>query len=150
MKLMFWMMGAALCLAPSQFAWAQSPAPKLTCDQVKLISNGLVPYCEMREVSLPFTGSLAVKTGGSGNISIETWDGADVLVRAQVETAALNENLAKALTPLVIVDTSDGNVLGKGPALNEEQVWTLNFEIYVPRATALTVSTLCGRSTSRR
>jgi DUF4097 and DUF4098 domain-containing protein YvlB len=133
-----------LILCAAVAAWGQTPAPKLTCAGPPPVQNGLFPYCEMRETSVPFSGSVAVTTGGSGNVSVQRWDGADVLVRAQVRTAAESTSLAAALATTVILDTSNGNVTGSGPSSNDHQSWSLSLEIYVPRKLGLSVTTLNG------
>ena len=135
----------ALCLAVvSPLAWGQAPPSKLNCDQPWYVANGLVPYCEMRGLSIPVGTSLAIRVRGSGSITVESWTGPDVLVRAQVETAAENEALAQGVAAQVIVDISAGNILGSGPATNTDQTWALNLEVFVPQALALNLNTLNG------
>jgi DUF4097 and DUF4098 domain-containing protein YvlB len=133
-----------LLICAAVAAWGQPPAPQLSCDGPWPVQDGLFPYCEMRETSVPFSGSLAVTTGGSGNVSVQSWDGADVLVRVQVRTAAESTSLAAVLAAMVTLDTSDGNLTGSGPASNAHQTWSLSLEIYVPRKLGLSVTTLNG------
>ncbi|HTP34011.1 MAG TPA: hypothetical protein VMJ75_17650 [Candidatus Acidoferrales bacterium] len=136
---------ATLCLMAScPLAWGQAPPSKLNCNQPWFVANGLVPYCELRETSIPVGSSLAVRVRGSGSITVQSWTGPDVLVREQVETAAENEALAQAVAAQVTVDTSTGNILGGGPTTNIDQTWSLNLEVFVPQAPALDLNTLNG------
>jgi DUF4097 and DUF4098 domain-containing protein YvlB len=125
-------------------AWGQAPAPKLNCDGPLSLKDDLFPYCEMRETSVPFSGSLAVTTGGSGDVSVQSWEGGDVLVRARVLTAAPTTALAVMVAATVTIETSDGNVTGSGPPSNNHQAWSLSLEIYVPRKLSLSATTLNG------
>jgi DUF4097 and DUF4098 domain-containing protein YvlB len=133
-----------LMMCAAVAAWGQAPPPKLTCDGPLSVNDGLFPYCEMRETSVPFTGSVAVTTGGSGDVVVQSWDGTDVLVRIQVRTAAESTSLAAVLAAMVTLDTSDGNLTGSGPASNDRQTWSLSLEIYVPHKLGLSVTTLNG------
>ena len=122
---------------------AQEPVGKLNCNQTRFFVSGLVPYCEMREISIPFAGSLSAQTL-NGNISVAPWDGQDVVVRAQVLTAGANQLPAEALAALVTVDTTGGIVVGRGPSTSGPQNWSLNFEIYVPPSAGLSLTTVNG------
>jgi hypothetical protein len=133
-----------LLICAAVAAWGQAPAPKLTCDGPLPVDNGLFPYCEMREASVPFSGSVAVTTGGSGDVTVQPWDGADVLVRAKVLTAAETTSLAAMVAAMVNLSTSDGNVTGSGPASDGHRTWSLSLEIYVPRKLGLSATTLNG------
>jgi DUF4097 and DUF4098 domain-containing protein YvlB len=133
-----------LMMCAAVAAWGQAPPPKLTCDGPLPVNDGLFPYCEMRETSAPFTGSLAVNTGGSGDVLVQSWDGADVLVRSRVLTAAETTSLAVMVAAMVNLNTADGKVTGNGPASNAHQTWSLGLEIYVPRKLDLSVTTLNG------
>jgi len=137
----FVLITAVFLAAPT--ARGQAPVFQLNCDQTRFFVSGLVPYCEIRDMAIPYGGSLGVKTV-NGNISVLPWDGQDVLVHAQVMTAAENESLAAGLAALVTVDTSSGNVLGGGPSTNEQRQWSLSLEIYVPAQAAPSLTTVNG------
>ena len=138
---------AAMSLtAAAPCGWGQAPSPILNCKQTRLYVNGLVPYCEIRQMAVPLNESLTVETV-NGNILVQPWDGQDALVRAQVQTAAANESLADGLAALVTVQTSTGNVTGKGPSTSGRETWSLSFEIYLPARAALSVTTVNGNLT---
>jgi DUF4097 and DUF4098 domain-containing protein YvlB len=133
-----------LLICAAVAAWGQAPPPKLTCDGPLPVNDGLVPYCEMRETSVAFSGSVAVNTGGSGEVLVQSWDGADILVRSKVLTDGETMSLAVMLAAIVGIDTSDGNVTGTGPSSEGHRNWSLSLEIYVPRKLGLSVTTLNG------
>ena len=143
MKHTIFLLTAIFLVGAGAPASGQAPAPKLNCGQTRFFGNGLVPYCEIREMSLPLGGLFTAKTI-NGNITVQPWDGPDVLVRAQVLTAAENEWLAAGLAALVTVDTTSGNALGHGPSTDGHQQWSLNFEIYVPPQAAVSLITVNG------
>lgn len=133
-----------LLICAAVAAWGQAPAPKLNCDAPLPVNGGMVAYCEMRETSVAFSGSVAVNTGGSGDVTVQSWDGANILVRSKVLTDAETMSLAAMLAAMVSIDTSDGNVTGTGPSSEGHRSWSLSLEIYVPRKLGLSVKTLNG------
>jgi DUF4097 and DUF4098 domain-containing protein YvlB len=133
-----------LCLAAvSPTLRGQSPVSKLNCSQPGLVVNGLVSFCQLREVTFPSAGSLTVDTT-NGSVAVETWDGPGILVRTKVQTAAGSEYLAEALAGQVVVDTSSRNVVVTGPSTNTHQTWSAKLEIFVPPATAVTITSVNG------
>jgi hypothetical protein len=133
-----------LCLAAvSPTLRGQSPVSKLNCSQPGMFVDDLVTFCQLREVTLPSAGSFTVDTV-NGGVSVETWDGPGILVRAKVQTAAAGGYLAEALASQVVVDTSTGNVVATGPSTNARQTWSVRLEIYVPAATGVAITTVNG------
>jgi len=117
-----------LCLAAvSPAVRGQSPVSKLNCNQPGLFVDDLVTFCQLREVTLPSADSFTVDAV-NGGVSVETWDGPGILVRAKVQTAAADGYLAEALASQVVVDTSTGNVVVTGPSTNAHQ----NFPVQIP------------------
>jgi hypothetical protein len=132
-----------LCLAVSPGAWGQAPPSKLNCNQAGLVVNGMVSFCEIQEASLPPSANFTVSVT-NGSVSVATWDGPGILVRAKVQTAADSYFLAEALAGQVVVDTSTGNLVVTGPSTNSRQSWSARLEIYVPAATGVAVTTVNG------
>jgi hypothetical protein len=136
-----------LCLAAvSPTVRGQSPVSKLNCNQPGLVVNDLVTFCQLREVALPPAGAFTVDTV-NGSVSVQTWDGPGILVRAKVQTAADDCFLAEALAGQVVVDTSTGNVVATGPSTNGRQTWSVRIEIYVPATTGVAITTVNGSIT---
>jgi hypothetical protein len=117
--------------------WGQARPSKVACPE-----SG-VSFCEVSLISLPATDSLSVNTVNS-NVSVETWGGAGILVRAEVRATAASKALAQEIADQVVVDASAGEVSVKGPSSNSGQSWSVKLEIDVPAATGLTISTVNG------
>jgi DUF4097 and DUF4098 domain-containing protein YvlB len=81
--------------------------------------------CEVREASLPATGSLVVDAGANGGIRVEGADIDEVRVRVRVETwegTAPDE---------VVIQSSNGGLETAGPRRGH---WSASFRIEVPRS----------------
>lgn len=114
-------------------ATAQTP---LLCDHQNQNS-----YCEIREITLPFSGSIDANTGGVGAITVQGWDNAWVFVRAHVTTSAEDEFQARLLSPSVEIDTSSNRIWASGPYGHS---WAVSFEVFLPRASGLELNTRVG------
>jgi DUF4097 and DUF4098 domain-containing protein YvlB len=134
---------AVLTLAAHAAAQTPPPAPILQCDQTGWHANGLENYCQIVEIPAPFGGSLAV-TATNGAIFVRGWDGSGVLVRVRIQTAAKTASDAQALAGQVTIDTSNSQVHASGPNSTPFQNWGVSYEIYLPHAADLTVTTANG------
>lgn len=114
-------------------------AQSLQCDQSVWRINGLATFCKMMEIPADFTGLIDVKSG-NGAITIRGWDDPGVLVRAQIQTAAGSPFDAAALADRIAIDVSGGHVQASGPQSTVHQNWSVNWEIFVPHATDLTLT----------
>jgi DUF4097 and DUF4098 domain-containing protein YvlB len=132
-----------MCLALAAFA--QTPAPELTCSGTAYYVNGLAPYCEIREASIPFAGGpLTVKIEGSGSVTVRPWDQPDVQVRAQVLAGAQTAPMAEVVAAQVSLDSASGAVIGRGPRTDNRQTWSVNLDIRIPRETGISIQTING------
>lgn len=97
-------------------------------------SNGdHVSFRDLREMTLPSTGSLTVDAGRNGGIVVRGSDRSDVLVRACVQSWGNTEEEAKAVVSDVKIATSP---VIKADGGNEEK-WSVSYEILAPRSTDL-------------
>lgn len=99
-------------------------------------SNGngdRVSFRELREMTLPASGSLAVDGGKNGGIKVKGSDRSDILVRACVQTWGTTDEAARAVASGIRISTS-GTV--RGDAANDEN-WGVSYEVLVPRSTDL-------------
>jgi hypothetical protein len=97
-------------------------------------SNGdKVSFKELREMTLPASGSLTVDGGKNGGIRVKGSERSDIVVRACVQTWGTTEEAARAVANGIKVST-DGIV--KADAA-DDQNWGVSYEILVPRATDL-------------
>ena len=68
----------------------KSPTPSLNCDHADH-NDRLVSHCEMREQTMVAGGRLTIDGLTNGGISVKGSTRSDILVRAQVRTAAPSE-----------------------------------------------------------
>jgi hypothetical protein len=98
-------------------------------------------YCEIRELNLPFSGAVDVRTGGVGAIAVKAWDNAYVLARVHVNTSAGDEWQARAIAAAVQIDTSSDRIWASGPS---GKSWAVSYEVFVPRECGLRLHTKVG------
>lgn len=104
-------------------------------------SNGdKVSFKELREMTMPASGSLSVDGGKNGGIKIKGSDRADILVRACVQSWGASEEAAREVASGIKISTG-GNV--KPEAAGDEH-WGVSYEIQVPRNTDLNLKTHNG------
>ena len=97
-------------------------------------SNGdKVSFRELREMTIPASGSLSVDGGKNGGINVKGADRSDVLVRACVQTWGISEEAARSVAGGITISTT-GTIKANAP---EEQGWGVSFQILVPRNTDL-------------
>ena len=123
---------------------AAAPQPKLQCESTKWVIDGLSSYCEMREVTAAFAGSIDVDSSPTGSVSIRGWDDASVLIRILVLSAAPDEGQANFLAHQVSVMESAGVIRSTGPSRTMDRQWSVSYEIFVPRGTDLTLNAEVG------
>lgn len=88
---------------------------------------------DVRELTLPASGSLAVDGNRNGGISVKGENRSDILVRACVQAWGTTEEVARALASGVRIATSPTL---KAEATGEEN-WSVSYQILVPRNTDL-------------
>ena len=112
--------------------------PSMTCEHQGGRSGG--HFCEIRESTVS-ASAVSVNGQQNGGISIKGADRSDILVRAMVQSQGQSDDEARATGAQVFVRTAGGAVQSDGPA---EKNWSVSYEIFVPRNTALTLSTRNG------
>ncbi len=127
---------AKLCAALLMPLAAATAQTSLLCDHQNRDS-----YCEIREMTLPFSGSIHADTGGVGAITVKGWDNAYVFVRAQVTTSAEDEYAARLISFSVEVDTSSNHIWASGPS---GKSWAVSYEVFVPHESGVTLNTRVG------
>ena len=93
-------------------------------------SNGdKVSVRDLREMTIPASGSLVVDGGKNGGIKVKGSERSDILVRACVQAWGTSEEAARSLASSIRISTT-GTVKADAP---EEQQWGVSYEILVPR-----------------
>lgn len=96
-------------------------------------NSGQVGFSELREMTVPATGSVTVDGGRNGGIRVRGENRGDILVRACVQTFAASDEAARALASNIKVETSPAIKAGGVP----EEGWAVSYEVLVPRNTDL-------------
>lgn len=134
-----------LLLARGLAATAQTtPAPTFTSTCQDQGFNHQKGFCETRDLAMPApTGQpLTVEAGANGSVSVKGWDGPDVRIRATVKAWADTEAQAQARVAAIKVSTA-GSVL-RASLPDEGQQAAVSYEVFVPRRTALALTTHNG------
>jgi hypothetical protein len=101
-------------------------------------------HCEIREFQVPVSGSsLAVDAAPNGGISVRGWDRNEISVRAKVTANAATQQEADALAADVRVLANGGRIHSEGRRVDEGG-WSVSFEVTVPAALGLDLSTVNG------
>src|SRR5436190_24129990 len=69
----------------------------LNCRESWFDGDRLQNHCEIKEQTVPTGGTVNVDAGRNGGVSVKGWDRNEVLVRAQVQTAATSKEAAESL-----------------------------------------------------
>jgi hypothetical protein len=128
-------------------ALAQEPTPA-ECEENGRGRGRRVQVCDVRELTFPATGSLSIVDRTNGDIRVRAWDRNEVHVRALVRATARDPEVAREIAASVVI--SEGNRLrasrpeGRGNNGWSNESWTVDYDVQVPRETALTVSAING------
>jgi len=101
-------------------------------------------HCEIREQSLPATGSLKIDAGQNGGATVKGWLRSGILVRARVEASGDTAAAAAAVARQVSIDGSGGQVRALGPEPVNNSWWSVSYEIFVPQNSDLTLKAQNG------
>ncbi len=98
-------------------------------------SNGdKVSVSDLREMTVASTGSIRVDAGKNGGVSVKGEDRSDVLIRACVQAWGATEEAARAAASAVKIGTGS-EIKADGPSSDNQQQWSVSYQILVPRAT---------------
>jgi len=99
--------------------------------------------CEIRELTLPASGALAVDASPNGGISVTGEDRTDLQVRAVLQAWGRDDAEAERIASAVTI-RSDGALRADGPDNEGRSGWSVTFNVRAPRATDLTLETQNG------
>jgi DUF4097 and DUF4098 domain-containing protein YvlB len=113
---------------------AQNPAPQLSCKDDRSHNDRLIGHCEMKELTLGAPrGAIQIDPGINGGVTVKGWSRNEVLVRAQIQTAAETESEARAMAPQIRVESGAGQIRAEGPHMDRRHNWAVSYEIFLPR-----------------
>lgn len=106
--------------------------------------DGRESFCEVRETRIAAPSVLEVDGRENGGVSVEAWDGRDVLVRQQIQAWAPTRDEARSVAQAVRVSTSGGEIHADGPETGRRRGYSVSYKIYVPRRMDLRLTTNNG------
>jgi len=111
------------------------------CSSDNWSNNGdRVSFRDLREMTIPASGSLSVDGGRNGGIRVKGSERSDVVVRACIQTWGVNDEAAKAAASAIKISTA-GTI--KPDSAGEEN-WSVSYELLVPRSTDLNLKAQNG------
>jgi DUF4097 and DUF4098 domain-containing protein YvlB len=145
MKTLFSALALAIS-ALSATAQTTEPAFKSTCDNGASWGRGNSQkgFCETRDLTMsaPAGQPLKVSADPNGGITVHGWDGPNVRIRAKINTWSDTEAEAAARAKRITIGTANNTLRATLPA--QENNWSVSYEIFVPRTTALALNTVNG------
>ena len=117
---------------------------ELTCQDRGYSDWRQVHHCDIREQIATATGSIKADPGRNGGVTVKGWLRNDVLVRSKVDVWADSDADANALISQIRVDASNGTVSTTGPTDTGRGGWSVSYEIFVPRASAVDATAYNG------
>lgn len=142
------LLSALALLAASLGASAQTttePRFELSCEQGGWKNyKGLKNFCETRDLTMPATNgqALTVDGGPNGGITVRGWDGPNVRIRAKVQAWGSSEATAATRAHRIAIATQGNTLRAADP--DKDRDWSVSYEIFVPRTTALALNTTNG------
>ncbi len=112
---------------------SEKPRNKEFCSNDNWSNGDKVSFRELREMTIPASGSLAVDGGKNGGIRVKGSNRSDILIRACVNAWGTTEEAARAAAAGIKITTT-GTVVADAPG---EQNWGVSYEVHVPRNTNL-------------
>jgi hypothetical protein len=101
-------------------------------------------FCETRDLTMPALNGqpLNVDGGPNGGITVRGWDGPNVRIRAKVQSWGTTEADAATRAQRISIATQGSTLRASNP--DKDHNWSVSYEIFVPRTTALALNTTNG------
>lgn len=135
-----------LCATLSATAQTAEPQFKITCDNGGSWghSKPMKSFCETRDLTLspPAGQPLHVNADPNGGITVHGWNGPDVRIRVKIQAWSDTEAEAAIRAKRITIATANNTVRATDPG--SEKNWSVSYEIFVPRTTALALNTVNG------
>lgn len=149
MKTLLSALAVTCCTLAAAAQTAPVPAFKLNCQEgswssYKLLKN----YCETRDLTMeaPAGQPLTVDAGPNGGITVHGWNGPNVRVRVKIQAWSGTEEKAAARAKGITIATINNTLRAIEPDKDSDSQhgWSVSYEIFVPRETALALNTVNG------
>jgi len=138
---------AFACIALSATAQtATEPQFKTGCDDGNWTRGGTDSkrFCQTRDLAMtaPADQPLTISGGTNGGITVHGWSGPNVRIRARVQCWASSEAEAQKRVKEVTIDAANNRLRASAPG--SEERYSVSYEVFVPRQTALVLNTVNG------
>lgn len=101
--------------------------------------------CDVRELTLPSSGSLTVDASPNGGIKVEGAARYDVHVRARIVATAATAERARQILSAVRVQPSGDRIQAEGPdGLGRREGWHVSYDLLVPMQMGLSLKSTNG------
>jgi signal transduction histidine kinase len=144
------MLLAALWLGGGGFAAAAQapaePAFSLACRPGSRVGRDKQQFCEVRDLTMPApVGQSLLIDGANGGTTVRGWAGADVRIKVLVQSGGRTAEQAQARVQGVTI-TAAGNALRATLPSDADAAFEclVRYEVFVPRQTALVVTSANG------
>ena len=131
---------------PAVAQTSTEPQFKMSCDEGNWSRNSSENkrFCETRDLTMtaPAGQPLTISGGANGGIAVHGWSGPNVRIRAKVQSWANSEAEAQKRVKEVTISTANNSLQATAPGQDEH--YSVSYEIFVPRQTALVLNTVNG------
>jgi DUF4097 and DUF4098 domain-containing protein YvlB len=144
---------SAIALLATTLACFASPAAPSPCDDLDESSvqmhlgdqDAEETHLDLAPMERPAgRGTLSIRPGENGAVSIRSWDENRVLVCARVHASAPRRDTAEDLAHRVHVEATANDIRAVGPEESARSRWAVSMTVFVPRRTDLAVVTVNG------
>ena len=119
------------------------PAFSLACQSGSRVGRLKQQFCELRDLAMPApVGQSLLIDGGNGGTTVRGWAGPDVRIRALVQSGGRTTEEAQAQVQAVAIAAAGNTLRAIMPDDGAERL--VRYEVFVPRQTALVVSSANG------
>jgi hypothetical protein len=101
-------------------------------------------HCEVREYTLPASGSLNVDARPNGGVEVVVSSANEIHVAARVQTYGSTQAQATALASQLRIETGGASVRASGPNTSNGRGWAVSYVVSVPRQTNLELESVNG------
>jgi signal transduction histidine kinase len=128
---------------PSAAQAPAEPAFSLACRPGSRVGRLKQQFCEVRDLTMPVpVGQSLLIDGPNGGTTVHGWAGPDVRIRALVQSGGRTTEEAQTLVQAVTIAAAGNALRATMPDDGAERI--VRYEVFVPRQTALVVSSSNG------
>ncbi|MDE3216717.1 MAG: DUF4097 family beta strand repeat protein, partial [Gemmatimonadota bacterium] len=102
-------------------------------------------FCDVRNFTVDRPGaSVRVDAGPNGGVDVFGWDKPSMLVVARIQANGDDDADARNVAGRITIDVGAAGAHADGPSAEGHRGWSVSYDVYLPRATALDVTSHNG------